>query len=55
MEPRWRVTVASWSASNGAREWAHPFPETVRGIGTSDEILYAGTLKGPVFAYLPKP
>jgi outer membrane protein assembly factor BamB len=40
---------------DGARAWSHQFPETVRGIGTSAEILYVGTLKGPVFAYAPTP
>jgi hypothetical protein len=50
-----RRELVAFRASNGAREWAHRFPETVRGIGPSDEILYVGTLKGPVFAYVPKP
>jgi hypothetical protein len=42
-------------ASDGSREWSFQFPETVRGIGTSPDILYIGTLAGPVFAYAPKP
>ena len=59
----WRGTVLAGNRrelvalrlSDGAREWSHQFPETVRGIGTSDEVLYVGTLKGPIFAYPPKP
>jgi outer membrane protein assembly factor BamB len=41
--------------SDGTRQWSHQFPETVRGIGTSPDVLYVGTLKGPVFAYSPNP
>ena len=36
---------------DGAREWSYEGPETVRGIGTSPDILYVGSLKGPVFAF----
>jgi len=50
-----RRELMAFRSSDGAREWSHQFPETVRGIGTSDEVLYVGTLKGPIFAYAPKP
>ena len=46
-----RRELVAFRSSDGAREWSHQFPETVRGIGTSDEVLYVGTLKGPIFAY----
>jgi len=49
-----RRELVAFRSSDGAREWSHQFPETVRGIGTSDEVLYVGTLKGPIFAYSPK-
>lgn len=47
--------LVAFRSSDGARQWSHQFPETVRGIGTSDDILYVGTLKGPIFAFSPKP
>lgn len=49
-----RRELVAFRSSDGTREWAQQFPETVRGIGTSDEALYVGTLKGPIFAYSPK-
>ena len=36
--------------SDGTRVWSHRLPGTIRGIGVSDDVLYVGTLKGPVFA-----
>ena len=48
-----RRELVALRASHGTREWS--FPETVRRIGTSPDILYIGTLAGPVFAYPPKP
>ncbi len=50
-----RRELVALRLSDGAREWSHQFPETVRGIGTSDEVLYVGSLKGPIFAYPAKP
>jgi outer membrane protein assembly factor BamB len=50
-----RRELVALRASDGTREWSFQFPETVRGIGTSPDILYIGTLTGPVFAYPPKP
>jgi outer membrane protein assembly factor BamB len=50
-----RHELVAVRSSDGARQWSHQFPETVRGIGTSADILYVGTLKGPIFAFSPKP
>ena len=47
--------LVAFRTSDGARQWSHEFPRTVRGIGTSAEVLYVGTLNGPVFAYSPGP
>lgn len=49
-----RQELVAVSAQDGTRLWSHVFPETVRGIGTSDEILYVGSLSGPIFAYSPR-
>ena len=49
-----RRELVAFRSSDGAREWSHKFPETIRGIGTSEEVLYVGTLKGPIFAYVPR-
>jgi outer membrane protein assembly factor BamB len=50
-----RHELVAIRSSDGTRQWSHQFPETVRGIGTSADILYVGTLKGPIFAFSPKP
>jgi len=50
-----RRELVAFRSSDGARQWSHQFPETVRGIGTSPDVLYVGTLKGPIFAYSPNP
>jgi outer membrane protein assembly factor BamB len=50
-----RHELVAFRSSDGVRQWTYEFPETIRGIGTSDEILYVGTLKGPIFAYSPNP
>ena len=49
-----RRELVAFRASDGARQWSHEFPETIRGIGTSPDVLYVGTLTGPIFAYSPK-
>jgi len=57
----WRGTVlagnggelVAFRASDGTREWSHQLSETIRGIGVSDDVLYVGTLKGPVLAVRP--
>src|SRR5215831_376530 len=50
-----RRELVAFRAADGSRAWSFQFPETVRGIGTSSDVLYIGTLKGPVFAYSPNP
>lgn len=50
-----RRGLVAFRASDGARQWSHQFSETIRGIGTSPDVLYVGTLAGPVFAYAPRP
>jgi outer membrane protein assembly factor BamB len=50
-----RRELVAIRTDDGAQEWSHQFPETVRGIGTSPDILYVGSLKGPIFAFSPKP
>ena len=49
-----RRELVALRSADGTQVWSHQFPETVRGIGTSEELLYVGSLKGPVFAYAPK-
>lgn len=54
----WRDTVlagdnhdlTAFRASDGTRAWSHQLPGTIRGIGVLDDVLYVGTLRGPVFA-----
>ena len=50
-----RHELVAFRSTDGTRQWTHQFPETVRGIGTSGDVLYIGTLKGPIFAFSPKP
>ena len=50
-----RRELVVYRAADGAREWSHQFPGTVRGIGTSSDFLYVGTLNGPIFAYSTNP
>ena len=49
-----RRELVALRSADGTRMWSHQFPETVRGIGTSEELLYVGSLNGPIFAYAPK-
>lgn len=46
-----RRELVALSSADGSRAWSFQFPETVRGIGTFEDVLYVGTLKGPIFAY----
>src|SRR5260370_1425530 len=48
-----RRRLVALRPGDGAREWSREFPETIRGIGVSDEVLFLGSLKGPIFAYVP--
>ncbi len=50
-----RRELLALRSADGARHWSHQFREVVRGIATSDDVLYVGSLKGPIFAYSPKP
>ena len=50
-----RNELIALRSADGSRAWSFQFPETVRGIGTSTDVLYVGTLKGPIFAYSPNP
>jgi outer membrane protein assembly factor BamB len=50
-----RRELTALATTDGTRVWSHQFPETVRGIGTSPEVRYVGSLKGSIFAYSPKP
>ena len=50
-----RHELIALRSADGSRAWSFQFPETVRGVGTSPNVLYIGTLKGPVFAYSPNP
>jgi outer membrane protein assembly factor BamB len=50
-----RHELIALHSADGSRAWSCEFPETVRGIGTSTNVLYIGTLKGPIFAYSPNP
>lgn len=47
-----RRELVALRSSDGSRQWSHQFPEVVRGIGTSDETLYVGSLEGPIYAYV---
>ena len=42
--------LVAFRASNGTHLWSYHLPGTIRGIGVSDDVLYVGTLKGPVLA-----
>jgi outer membrane protein assembly factor BamB len=50
-----RRELIALQVANGIRIWSRQFPEVVRGIGTGDNVLYVGTLKGALFAYAPAP
>jgi outer membrane protein assembly factor BamB len=50
-----RRELVAFGYTNGARLWSHQFPEVVRGIGTSEAVLYVGSLSGPIFAYTREP
>jgi hypothetical protein len=42
--------LIAFRLADGEAVWSASFGETIRGIGTSPEGLYVGTLKGRVFA-----
>jgi hypothetical protein len=49
-----RHELIALRSADGSRAWSFQFPEIVRGIGASPDVLYVGTLKGRMFAYSPK-
>jgi hypothetical protein len=48
-----RRELVALRPADGARQWSHRFREVVRGIGTSGDVLCAGSLKGEIFAFAP--
>lgn len=39
---------------DGSLAWSHDFPgQFVRGIGITEDVLYLGTMKGMIYAFLP--
>jgi hypothetical protein len=49
-----RHELIALRSADGSRAWSFQFPEIVRGIGASPDVLYVGTLKGPYLCLLPK-
>jgi outer membrane protein assembly factor BamB len=42
--------VSAFRISDGSRLWSERFEGMIRGIGTSQDVIYVGTLKGRVYA-----
>lgn len=42
--------LVAFRVGDGTRAWSQKFSGTIRGIGVTDDVLYVGTLKGPLFA-----
>jgi outer membrane protein assembly factor BamB len=38
---------------DGSEEWSETVQGAIRGIGVLDDVLYLGTQKGTLYAYLP--
>ena len=45
--------VFAFRVTDGQLQWSEKFEGLIRGIGTSPEALYVGTLKGMVYAWAP--
>ena len=45
--------VRAFRAGDGVIQWSHDLGGVIRGIGTTDGAIYAGTLKGLVYAFMP--
>ena len=43
--------LLAFRAGDGLPLWSHALKGVIRGIGTSDRVLFVGTLKGVVYAY----
>lgn len=49
-----RGELFAFRISDGSRLWSEKFEGVIRGIGSSKDTLYVGTLKGKVYAWKPK-
>ena len=43
----------SFALDDGALQWSDVFQGAVRGLGSADDVIYVGTLKGMTYAYRP--
>jgi outer membrane protein assembly factor BamB len=43
--------MVAFRAADGLPRWSHTLQGVIRGIGTSEMVLYVGTQKGVVYAY----
>jgi len=43
--------LLAFRASDGLPRWSHPLKGVIRGIGTTNRVLYVGTQQGTVYAY----
>lgn len=43
----------SFAVSDGSLQWSDVFQGAVRGLGSADDTIYVGTLKGMTYAYRP--
>ena len=46
--------VVAFRLSDGSRVWSHKFTGRIGGIGGDGEVLYVGTRRGTVYAYVPR-
>lgn len=45
----------AYRESDGSLAWSHGFPgQFVRGIGITNDVLYLGTMRGMIYAFLPE-
>jgi outer membrane protein assembly factor BamB len=58
----WRGTILAGTTKgelyalkpeDGSIAWTHRFPGEIKGIGTTDDLLYVGTMSGMLYAYRP--
>jgi len=45
--------LIAFRVADGASLWNRQIPGTIRGIAVSDDVLYVGTLRGPLLAFGP--
>ena len=48
-----RGDLAAFRLSDGSPMWSGKLEGTVRGIGGFEDVLYVGTLKGSIHAWIP--